>query len=138
MHTKKDNPYYSLPPEERRKQVCENYELFKDVTTSTEVESKEEVRKLIEFYKKIQLSEHDLNREAFRAKAEYWRKELMKPTNDPDTELQIAKALENSTRLAEEFRLKGEMETGDDVDSSFIYLFEIPEDKKPHHLRMKL
>jgi hypothetical protein len=59
--------------------------------------------------------------------------------NDPDDELKYAKALENATKLSEEFKIKSELEIGEsDGDGIALYLFEIPEDKKPHHTRMKL
>jgi hypothetical protein len=128
-----------LPPQERRAQVVTNYSLFDGWATWKEIESSAEVHQLIEFYKRIQLSENDLNVEAFRAKAEYWRMQLSNMFNDPDDELKYAKALENATKLSEEFKIKSELEIGEsDGDGIALYLFEIPEDKKPHHTRMKL
>jgi len=85
------------------------------------------------------LSENDLNVDMFKAKAEHWRKMLMSLDNTPEDELQIAKALEVSTRLCEEFKLKSEMETGNEEQEGLsLYLFEIPENKKPYHARMKI
>jgi len=139
VYTKKDNPYWQLPPVERREQVTANYGLFKDWSNWKNIEKTEQVINLIDFYKRIQLSENDLNVDMFKAKAEHWRKMLMSIDNTPEDELQIAKALEVSTRLCEEFKLKSEMETGNEEQEGLsLYLFEIPENKKPYHARMKI
>lgn len=139
VYTKKDNPYWHLPPVERREQVTANYGLFADWSNWKNIEKNEQVINLIDFYKKIQLSENDRNVDMFKAKAEHWRKMLMNLENTPEEELQIAKALETATRLSEEFKLKAEMEIGDDEQEGLaLYLFEIPENKKPYHARMKI
>jgi hypothetical protein len=139
VFTKKDNPYFALPPKERRLQVVGNYELFKGWTKWEDVETKESVKNLIDFYKRIQLSDNDINAELFRTKAEHWRAMIANMSNTAEEELEFAKALDNSTRLAEEFKLKAEIETGEvEAEGVALYLFEIPEDKKPHHLRMKI
>jgi len=138
VYTKKDNPYWGLPPKERRVQIISNYGLF-DWTSWEKIEQNEDVRNLIEFYKRIQLTDSDINAEAFRAKAEYWRNKLMDMTNTPDEEEAFAKALDTATKLAEEFKIKAELEIGEqDHDGVALYLFEIPEDKKPYHHRIKL
>lgn len=138
VYTKKDNPYWGLPPKERRSQVVANYKLF-DWTTYDKVENTESVRKLIEFYKKINLTENELNEDAFRQKTEYWRTKLMQMGNNPEEEASFAKALEVATKLAQEFKLKAELDEGmGEQEGVALYLFEIPEDKKPHHQRMKL
>lgn len=137
--TKKDNPYWNIPPSERRNQVVDNYNLFKDWSNWKEIEKNNEVHALIEFYKRIQLTDNDLNAEMFRAKAEHWRNKLMDITNTPEEDIAFAKALENATRLAEEFKLKSELEQGETENEGVaLYLFEIPENKKPYHARMKL
>ncbi len=137
--TKKDNPYWGLPPKERRSQVVGNYKLFDWDITYEKVEQYESVQKLIAFYKRCNLTENELNEEAFRAKTEYWRTKLMNMSNKPDEEEQFAKALAVATKLAQEFKLKAELDEGiGDVEGCPLYLFEIPEDKKPHHQRMKL
>lgn len=139
VHTKKDNPFWGLPPIERREQVVQNYGLFEEWKTWKEVEMIEEVVALVDFYRRIQLTENDLNADMFRAKAEHWRKKLMDMDNSPDDELAYAKALETATKLAEEFKLKAELEVGGEEEEGIaLYLFEIPEDKKPYHARMKL
>lgn len=139
VFTKKDNPYWNLPPLERREQIVSNYNLFDEWSSWKEIEKNESVISLIDFYKKIQLSDNDLNVDMFRAKAEHWRKKLMDMNNTPEEELAFAKALETATKLAEEFKIKSELETGDgDNDGIALYLFEIPENKKPHHARMKI
>lgn len=139
VFTKKDNPFWNLPPQERRDQVVGNYNLFDKWTNWKEIEKDETVQELISFYKRIQLTDNDLNVEMFRAKAEHWRKMLMNMDNSPEEELAFAKALETATRLAEEFKIKAELEVGDgDSEGVALYLFEIPEDKKPFHARMKL
>lgn len=139
VYTKKDNPFWHLPPVERREQVTANYGLFKDWSNWKNIEKTEQVISLIDFYKRIQLSENDLNVDMFRAKAEHWRRMLMNMENTPEEELQIAKALETATRLAEEFKIKSELEQGEgESDGLALYLFEIPENKKPYHARMKI
>lgn len=145
VYTKKDNPYWGLPPRERKVQVVSAYGLFDDlykngVKLSWEsIEMYSSVRKLIDFYLKIQLTDNELNHEAFRAKAEYWRNKLMQMENSPEDEESYAKALATATKLAEEFKVKAELEHGEDEgDGTALYLFEIPEDKKPYHARMKL
>jgi len=136
--TKKDNPYWGLPPKERKTQVVGNYKLF-DWTSFDKIENEESVRNLIAFYKRINLTENELNEEAFRAKTEYWRTKLMNMDNSPDEEESFSKALAVATKLAQEFKLKAELDEGmGDVEGCPLYLFEIPEDKKPHHQRMKL
>lgn len=139
VYTKKDNPYWGLPPNERKEQVVANYKLFDEWSSWQEVEKNEATINMIDFWKKIQLTENDLNVDMFRAKCEHWRKKLMNMENTPEDELAYAKALETSTKLAEEFKIKAELETGEaDQDGTFLYLFEIPENKKPHHARMKI
>jgi hypothetical protein len=139
VYTKKDNPYWNLPPLERKEQVVQNYELFEDWTNWKEIEKNQAVIDLIYFYKKIQLSDNDLNVDMFRAKAEHWRNKLMNMSNTPEEDLAFAKALENATKLAEEFKIKSELELGEENNEGIpFYLFEIPEDKKPHHVRMKI
>jgi hypothetical protein len=138
VYTKKDNPYWGLPPNERKEQVTANYLLFKDWTDWKTIEKNEAVIDMIAFWKKIQLTDNDLNVDMFRAKAEHWRKKMMDMDNSPEIELQYAKALETATKLAEEFKIKAELESGDaDQEGTYLYLFEIPENKKPFHARMK-
>jgi len=137
-NTKKDNPYWGLPMKERKHQVVSNYNLFSGSGHEI-IDSNFSVQRLLLFYRKINLTENELNEDAFRAKSEYWRNKLMDMENTPDLEESYAKALAISTKLAQEFKIKSEIDDGTaDGEGAALYLFEIPEDKKPHHQRMKL
>ena len=133
----KESPFYKLPPKERRDMVCDQYNLFKGKWAKVE---KEKVYKTFEsFYVNLIKSDNDRNEEVFRAKAEHWRTMLSDIKNTPDEDEAYSKALANATKLAEEYHIKSMMEDGNlDEDGVALYLFEIPEDKKPYHLRLTI
>lgn len=141
VFTKKDNPYWGLPPKERRTMVLSQYSLFENwvkFPSYVEVESHPTVKALIDFYVSIVLTDNDRNEEAFRTKAEHWRQMLL-DNKKPDDEETYFKALTNATKMAEEYAVKSLIEAGNEAaDGHPLYLFEIPENKKDHHLRLKM
>lgn len=141
VYTKKDNHYWRVPPLERKERVWEAYnfgEKWPNIEKYSDLEAVEEVAALISFYSSISLSDNDLNEMAFRLKAEKLRKKLL-DNDDVDEDEKIAKALATATKLAQEYNLKAELEAGNDNSEGCPhYLFEVPENKKDPHLKLKL
>ena len=135
LYTKEDNPYFRIPPHERRNEVCRQYDLFGG--NWVKVENCPYFKNVAKFYEGCIWSDNDRNREAARAKAEHWRGQLMNIENTPEEDEKIAKALQIATKLADDYAAKALME-GDDMNDTIIplYLFEVPEDQKPHHLKL--
>ena len=133
----KRNMYWQFPIYERKTRVCEQYDLFG--RNFLKVEEDDAFQKFLSFYKDLMLTDNDRNYEAFRAKAEHWRSQLANLDNSPKDELDIAKALQTSSELAEDYKVKSELEVQDQQQKmAGLYLFEVPEDSKPHDLRLKV
>ena len=133
----KKNFYWQMPPMERKQRVDNDFKLYKG--KFDDLESKDDYVNFRDFYQSLMLSDNDRNYETFRAKSEYWRSQLALMDNKPKDELEIAKALQNSSELADEYKVKSDLETLDKNQKGMgLYMFEVPEDLKPHDMKLKL
>jgi coenzyme F420-reducing hydrogenase alpha subunit len=131
------NFYWQMPPNERKDRVVSDFKLFKG--SYDHLENSKEYIAFRDFYVSLMQSDNDRNYETFRAKSEHWRSQLACLDNTPKKELEIAKALQTSSELAEEYKVKSELETLDQNQKGMgLYLFEVPEDTKPHDMRLNL
>lgn len=133
----KPNMYWSFPYEERKEKVCSQYGL--DVKFCEGLEDCEVYVSFRSFYQDLVLSENDRNYDVFRSKVAYWRKMLSDLSNTPKEDKEIADALKVANEMMMEFKLQSDMETLDqDLKTYGLYLFEVPEESKPHEMRLTL
>lgn len=142
-HVKRDNEdYWSMPPMERARHVVRMFKLFgitdkhkdKEVDKMVEgFEKNEAVKPMLSLLNRIIKTDKGMLKEDMRRKIEQLRVEYMEE-RDHDKMQTIYKALTQAMALLE----KIDSMDGEEEQHGIEYLFEVPEDIKPHNLKIAI
>lgn len=134
------NPYWGMPERERKREVLRMQQLLGCSLQSSDMVCDKivaeianmKVGALMAWWSKMQLSDSERVVERMRDKVSVLTEEYLACT-DYKTQQDIFKSLDQATKLLEQQQLK----TLNEEDSvACEYLFEIPEQYKPYHLKL--
>lgn len=139
---KKQNFYIRLPLSDRESLILDDHsqQLLDGFGTEEKfrsfMEKDEDALAFVSFYKKHCFSDEDKIIERLRNKIDYWLNEIETST-DPKGDKDIYTAITEATKMIETYTVKKEQLEDEGAVSGALYLFEIPEEYKPHYMKLK-
>jgi hypothetical protein len=131
------SPFINKPLVDRRALIASHTEWSdKDSGDRKAIEGKE-WEALVKFYEDLHVGYKEKQRMLFLDKARKLTEQMMNSA-DPKDVIELQKAIDALEKQAQKYERDAEDENMEDASRGMLYLFELPEDQKPTHLKLPI